>query len=264
MNRTDSINAVLYTEEVEEDASGLIVKEFPLNIIFNNRDLVTLLCSPSNLEYLVLGFLVSEGLINSLDDIKEIIIDDETGTARVETKDNRTSCERSFKPLIASAGGKGNSSFDLSGIQSQVESSITVSDIQAFTLLNELLNCSSIYRLTHGVHSAALCSKKDILISHDDIGRHNAIDKVFGECMVKGISTEDCIMTISGRISSEVLLKVAKRRIPILISKAAPTDLGVKLANYLGISVIYIRFKDTVNGNNMKIYSHGWRVTTGT
>jgi FdhD protein len=113
---------------------------------------------------------------------------------------------------------------------------------------------------THAVRSAALCDNKDIIIFHDDIGRHNAIEKVFGECILKGMATEGGIMAISGRISSEVLLRVAKRRIPILISKAAPTDLGVKLANYLGVTVIYFRFNNAISENNMKIYSHGWRV----
>lgn len=89
----------------------------------------------------------------------------------------------------------------------------------------------------------------------EDIGRHNAIDKIFGECILRGIPTDDRIIITSGRISSEILLKVAKRDIPILISKSAPTNLGVRLANDLG--VILVGF---VRGERMNVYTNGWRV----
>ncbi|NVL92945.1 MAG: formate dehydrogenase accessory sulfurtransferase FdhD, partial [Desulfobacterales bacterium] len=114
---------------------------------------------------------------------------------------------------------------------------------------------SKIYRITHGVHSAALCDAKNILVFADDIGRHNAIDKIFGQCLLEDIPTNDRIILTSGRISSEILLKVAKRNIPIIISKSAPTYLGVKLADDLGITLIGF-----VRGKKMNAYANDWRI----
>jgi FdhD protein len=105
------------------------------------------------------------------------------------------------------------------------------------------------------VHSAALCDTKSILVFSEDIGRHNAIDKVFGECLLKDIPIHDRLLVTSGRVSSEILSKAAKRRIPLLISKSAPTNLGVQLANEVGITLIgFVREK------RMNVYTHRWRV----
>jgi FdhD protein len=105
------------------------------------------------------------------------------------------------------------------------------------------------------VHSAALCENGKILVFSEDIGRHNAMDKVFGECLMKGIPTEDRLVVTSGRISSEILLKVARRQVPILISKSAPTSLGVKLAERLGITLVGF-----VRGKRANVYANNWRV----
>ncbi|MFU8796917.1 MAG: formate dehydrogenase accessory sulfurtransferase FdhD, partial [Dehalococcoidia bacterium] len=114
---------------------------------------------------------------------------------------------------------------------------------------------SEIFRTTGGVHSAALCDARDILLFSEDIGRHNAVDKIFGRCLLDDISTDDRIVVTSGRISSEILLKVARRNIPIIISKSAPTNLGLKLAGDLGVTLIGF-----VRGKRMNVYTHDWRV----
>ena len=105
------------------------------------------------------------------------------------------------------------------------------------------------------MHSAALCDNRDILVFAEDIGRHNAIDKIFGECILRDIPTDDRIVITSGRIPSEILLKVARRKIPIIISISAPTDLGVRLATDLGMTLIGF-----VRGKRMNVYTNGWRV----
>ena len=257
-DNTEKIPVLRVTEEGKEDTLDIVVKELPLTIFLNGRELVTTLCSPVSLDYLVVGILASEGLLGSKDEIKSLKVDDETGVAYVETKGNKEKTgEQLFKPLVASGGGKGASSYKMPDVDNKerVISQATISASEVAALVSDFLYRSSAYQTTHGVHSASLCDNKGILVFHDDIGRHNAIDKVFGQCLLDGIPLDDRIIITSGRISSEILLKVARRKIPILISKAAPTNLGVRLANNLGVTII--RF---IRGKGTKVYSHGWRV----
>jgi len=247
------------SKEDRQDTEGIVIKELPLTIILNNHELVTLLCSPTDLKYLAIGFLASEGFLKSKDEINRIIVDDVRGVVRVETKeDKELASELLFKRLITSGCGRGASFYSAADAASQkVDSQIKISAHEVFALANEFQHSSQLYLATHGVHSSALCDTKKILVFSDDIGRHNAIDKILGECILKDIPTEDRLIITSGRISSEILHKVAKRGIPVLISKSVPTNLGVRLANELGITLIGF-----VRGKRMNIYTNGWRVAT--
>jgi len=212
------------------------------------------------LKYLAIGFLFSEGLLQSKDEIKNIIVDDQRGVVRVETEEGKESVgDLLFKRLITSGCGRGASFYSAADVQGQVklESQVKISALDVLTLVKEFQHYSQIYRATGGVHSAALCDTKNILVFSEDIGRHNAIDKVFGQCILTDIPTDDHIIITSGRISSEILLKVVKRGVPILISKSAPTNLGVNLANDLGVTLIGF-----VRGARMNVYANGWRVVT--
>lgn len=256
--KTEKIPILHITGKGGEETIDTIVRELPLTIFLNGRELVTTLCSPVDLEYLVVGILTSEGLIESKEEIKKLEVDAEAGVAYVETRGNKkVTGGQLFKPLVASGGGKGPSSYKIPEIKEKegVISQVTVSAGEVSALVSDFLHRSSTYQATRGVHSAALCHSKGILVFHDDIGRHNAIDKVFGQCLLGGIPLNDRIIITSGRISSEILLKVVKRKIPILISKAAPTNLGVELAKNLGVTII--RF---IRGKGINVYSHGWRV----
>ena len=258
---TQRLSTLRVTEAGKKDIDDVVVTEFPLTIILNNRELVTLLCSPAGLKYLAIGFLFSEGFIRSKDEIRKIIVDDLRGVVRVETeKGDESIDELVFKRFITSGCGRGASFYSAADVQDQarIESQIVISADEVFALVNEFQHNSEVYLATHGVHSAALCDRQSISVFHDDIGRHNAVDKVFGECLLRDISTDDRIIITSGRISSEILLKVAKGKIPIIISKTAPTNLGVKLAADLGVTLIGF-----VRGRRMNVYSHGWRVVAG-
>ncbi len=248
------------TKEGKKDTEDIVIKELPLTIILNNRELVTLLCSPAGFKYLAVGFLASEGLLKSKDEIKKITVDDQRGVVRVETEeDHEHDNELLFiKRLITSGCGRGASFYSAADTVSQeVHSLMKISAHEVFALVRDFQHRSQVYRTTGGVHSAALCDNKDILLFNEDIGRHNAIDKIFGQCLLEDIPTNDRMIITSGRISSEILLKVAKRNMPILISKSAPTNLGVRLASDLGVTLIGF-----VRGERMNIYANGWRVVT--
>lgn len=121
--------------------------------------------------------------------------------------------------------------------------------------MEQFQNHCRVYRETGGTHGAALCDRHNILVSSEDIGRHNAIDKVLGECFVKDIATADRIMLTSGRVSSEILRKIALRNVPILASISAPTDLGVKLAADCGMTLLGFIREGRING-----YTNTWRL----
>jgi FdhD protein len=123
--------------------------------------------------------------------------------------------------------------------------------------MRELNQRSVLYRQSGSVHGAALAQPENILSFCEDIGRHNAVDKVFGAAFLNGFSPAGKILLTSGRVSSEILIKAVKRRIPFLFSYSGPTDLAVEMARKMGVTLIgYIR------GNGMRIYTHGERVTS--
>jgi len=259
-NEIEKIPILRLTEENRSNIEDVVAREFPLTIILNNQELVTLLCSPKDLNYLAIGFLFSEGLLSSKDEIKKIMVDDQRGVVRVETdEDKALANELVFKRFITSGCGRGASFYNAADVQNQakVESQTQMSTHEVLSLVKDFQHRSQLYRATGGVHSAALCDTKSILVFGEDIGRHNAIDKIFGQCLLNDILTDERVVITSGRISSEILLKVAKRNIPIIISKSAPTDLGVKLANDLGISLLGF-----VRGKRINAYTNDWRIVS--
>ncbi len=218
--------------------SGPVVREYPLTVKVNGKELLTTLCSPVSLDFLVAGLLFSEGFITCKGDIKSLIVKEQEHLAEVITRYPVNPQNRPLKPLIATGGGKGDSGYSLAAINNPASSSILVTVGQVTNLISAFLNSSAVYAATHGTHAAALAEPGRIVIFHEDIGRHNALDKVFGEALLHDLPLCDAIIITSGRISSEILLKVAKRNVPILISKASPTDLGVRLANQINMTLI--------------------------
>ena len=222
----------------KQAGEDIVVKEMPLTILLNGRELVTLLCSPANLKYLAIGFLLSEGLLHGKSDIKRIIADEQRGIVRVETAtDLNGEEEQVFKRIITPGCGRGAalySAADAVGMN-EVKSELLVNGIEILDLMSKFQHRSETYRSTGGVHSAALCDNKSLNVFSEDIGRHNAIDKIFGQCIWEGISTNNQIILTSGRISSEIVIKIARNNIPVLASKSAPTDTAVKLADLLGV-----------------------------
>ncbi len=258
-NEVENFPILRLTKEGRSSIEDEVARELPVTIILNDQELVTLLCSPTDLRYLAVGFLSSEGFLKSKDEIKKIIVDDQRGVVRLETvEDKEFAQDALFKRIISSGCGRGASFYSAADAASQkVESQMEISADEVFALVSEFQHGSKVYLATHGVHSAALCDKKSILVFKEDIGRHNAIDKIFGKCLLENIPTKDRIVITSGRISSEILHKVAKKGIPIIISISVPTNLGMRLADNLGITLI-----GSVRGKKrMNVYTNDWRVS---
>lgn len=251
-----------FTKEGSSRVEEAVAEEFPLTIIVNEEELVTLLCSPMDFKYLAVGFLLSEGLIANKDDITKIVVDERTGVVRVETSSGADiDRERLFKRMITSGCGRGATFYraaDAEGL-TKVDSDTRISSADIFHLASGFQHHSELYRSTHGVHSAALCVGSRIEVFYEDLGRHNAVDKVFGRCLLDDIATDGRLLISSGRVSSEILIKVAKRNIPIVVSIAAPTNSAVELAESLGVTLV-----GSVRGGKMSVYSHDYRVYEAT
>ncbi len=233
----------------------LVVEEYPLTIKVNGHRTAAVLCSPDALEPLVLGFLLSEGVVKSHREVASLSIDEEESIAEVELLD------RSYVPLQdqertrSSGCGKGAIYLDVVTTCKRNESPVRFSARSILDLSNEFNKESELFLATGGVHSAAIANGEELLFFHEDIGRHNAVDKVIGAADLGGVDIGDKMLLCSGRISSEMLIKAAKRSIPVVVSRSAPTGLAVELA--LRLKVTLIGF---ARGAKMNIYSAPERV----
>jgi len=246
MDTIERLSVMRVTGKGKRKIEDVVVTEAQLTIVVNNQRLITLPCSPNDLKFLAIGFLFSKGILKSKEEITKVDLDDSKCIVWVETeKDNH------LKPLSLSALYNAANS----KARPIVESRISIVSRDILSLVEEFQHRSEIFISTGGVHSVALCEKKDILAFKEDISRNNALDKLFGECILKDIPMKERMVVTSCRISSEILCNVAKRNIPILISKSAPTNLAVRLAAELGITLIgFVRAK------RMNVYANEWRV----
>ena len=243
----------------KRDAKALVIKELPLTIILNRRELMTLLCTPVDLKYLAIGFLFSEGWLKSKEELKKITVDDQRGVVRVETGEDKRANGLPDQQLITSGGGRRAFTHDAVNLQdkTKVNSQLSVPASRLLALAKRFQHKSHLFRATGGVHSAALYNERGILAFSEDIGRYNAIDKVLGKCILDCIPMAHHVIITSGRVSSEVVLKIARMNVPVLVSRSAPTDRSVKLAADSGITLIGF-----ARGDKMNIYSGGWRIVT--
>lgn len=242
------------SREIVEDT---IVEEVPFTLIVDDKELVTLLCMPADLEDLAMGFLFTSGLIRKKEDIRKIIIDHQRWIAHVELSNDTIAKEMIFKRIYTSGCGRGTLFYEPLDLinRSKVVSDLKIEAAMISSLAADFQKRSEIYLRTGGVHSAALADDKGITIFREDIGRHNAIDKIIGSRLRAGGDFTNKIMITSGRISSEVLLKTQKCGIPMIVSRSAPTNQAIKLARDMGITLVGF-----ARGDRMNVYSHEKRI----
>lgn len=242
----------------KENLKDIVTDEVPLTIELEGKELVTLLCSPDNLRELSIGFLYSAGLIRSMNDIENIVIDNQNLISHMELKNKDTLSELVFKRLYTSGCGKGVHFYNaLDLMHRKVEmGDFKISAGKIVELMNSFQKSSLAFKKTGGVHSAALSDGEDIVIFKEDIGRHNAIDKVIGEALMKNLNMKDLIVLTSGRITSEIVFKVQKMESALLISRSAPTDQAIKVAKAGNLTLVGF-----VRGQRINVYTAKERVT---
>jgi FdhD protein len=261
-----------------ERIDGAVIGETRWTLFVNRRELVSFMCTPSKLHYLALGFMHSEGIIQSLDDVLQLRVYEDVNRSywyqpalglngsltmrtceeAVGAIDARVKGEPTAKlgPRTLTSGCTGGVTFDdLSKQQPRLNSRFQIRLSKIFELMRLLNESASLYRHVRGVHTSGLGDQDALLVVAEDVGRHNTLDKIRGECLMRGIETRERVLVATGRISSEMLTKAAKMGVPVVVSRTSPTWLSVRLAEAWGIAVCgYTRARQT------NIYSHPERV----
>jgi len=253
MNSTVKKRTVLKFKNGEmESVEDKIVTEFPVTVKINEEEFVTMVCSPQYIEDMVIGYLASEGVIRAYTDIKNIWVQEKEGYVHVTIdKLNPYFQNLQNKRYITSCCGASRQGFvfinDALTAKKMNDISVELSIKDCFQLMNKLQQSAATFQETGGVHNAAICDKNGFMLSRMDIGRHNALDKLYGYCLKHHISIRDKVVVFSGRISSEILLKVAKIGCEVVLSKSAPTELALNLAEELGITTVGFIRNDSLN-----------------
>jgi FdhD protein len=222
-----------------DEVSGEVVREQPLTVWINGERFLTLLCSPLMVEALVVGYLWMEKVIGGLDEIARLEVSTVDGRADVTlTHAVELPTER-----ILTSGCGGGITFRIDHrLFPRLQSTLRVRPEQLAQQMKALFAAAVNYQRSRGIHGAALSDGERLLIVAEDVGRHNAVDKVKGEALLRGIPTEDRILLSTGRVSSEMLLKAARMGVPVIASRTSPTEMAVALAEQLNVTVCgYVR-----------------------
>lgn len=213
-----------------EETVDSVVIERNIRLILNGKHRFTVSLSPEELEAFVLGFMYTSGLIGSVRDVKSI----ETGEdeVRVELFDN-AKISKLF--AVGTAGGR----FPVMANRGKIFEERWMPDLSVlFVLYQDFINQSQVFTRTGGVHSAGIAGSGEVLFFSEDIGRHNAVDKVIGKALLAGIDFSAHCLLLSGRISSEVTGKAYNAGIPCLVSRSATTSLAVERARQNNMTII--------------------------
>ncbi|MHA2394081.1 MAG: formate dehydrogenase accessory sulfurtransferase FdhD [Promethearchaeota archaeon] len=266
--RKIKITKIKKNEETRIEDTVLI--ESPIDLYVNSEPLVNIICLPKDLEELSVGFLFSIGLIEVVEDIKDLKISDLDDNVFVELKESidfdvnaldmnpvgrvvDTSCGISspWRNIIKNRLDKAKIKDELWS-----ENKIKVTSKTIFTAIKKMQLATPLYKETGGCHGAAIFDLEgNILSVKEDIGRHNAIDKVIGDMLIQKRSLENVFLTSTGRLTSDSVLKAIRAKIPILASFSAAIESGIKLAYAYGITLIGF-----ARGGRMNIYTHPERI----
>lgn len=227
--------------EAAAQAESTVAVEHLMDVYVNETLTMKLVCSPSALPELVLGRLYSEGVIESTEDVTELYICQYGSRARVML--NRQAQAESSKNFVETTGTCCTGNHVLSDAFRMGSEPKTVQPIHwepewfyhAASLIRE---GTALFNATHGVHSCYLIREGEVLLFREDLGRHNALDKVIGAALMQGIDLKQCALFSSGRLPTDMVAKAIRAGVPVLASKAAPTAQGIELAKKYRLTLI--------------------------
>lgn len=238
-----------------EKKTDFVAVETPLHLFVNNVFWVTILCTPTNLKELAVGHLLSEGILKSIDEIEEVTVKEAEQSCYVKVKqsvnlDDRIKLSRLHARVITSACG-GGSPYQYKGKNPVVESNLRINARIIFDSVNQLNFKAEGFRQTGGLHVAAIYLNDGSLVAlAEDVGRHNAVDKVIGMAALNKVDFAECFLALSGRISGDVAFKAAKVGLPIVASLAAALSSGITMAEDSNLTLAGF-----VRGKRLNIYT---------
>ena len=236
--------------------SDFIIKEERVSFYLNGVKIISTMCLPNDQDAHILGFLFNEGVIEKYSDVKSIKIANDGLRVFMEAKINETNITNLYHEKTLTSGCCVGVSANFEGriLQKFVSSKARFSLESLSKKIAEFERESELFNLTGCVHKVMIFCENRAFVS-EDIGRHNALDKAIGKAIMAGADLSSAVLIVSGRLSMEMVIKCAMSGIPLVISRAATTALGIKSALKLGITLIGF-----ARNGKMNIYTHKGRI----
>jgi len=240
----EGINTLYSTQVVDEHGETreiALTGERPLTIYLDKKEIVTLMTMGSQPELLTLGYLRNQGLIQSLSNIIAIQVDWDVEAVAVTTQQQQLDIDEILsKRTVTSGCGQGTM---FGNVMASLEKlTITCSDFTADTIyqvLAGLTEYNKVYKQAGAVHGCALCSNSgQVQVFVEDVGRHNAVDAISGWMLLNDVSGADKVFYTTGRLTSEMVIKVAQMQVPLLLSRSGITEMGLSIAQKIGIGLV--------------------------
>lgn len=260
MENAKYLKTVVIDKLIENEATeveDVTIEEARLSLYLNGEKAISMMTIPKDQEAHAIGFLMSENVISSIDDVIEIKLSEDGLRVDVSANINEDSLKHLYKEKTLTSGCGG-------GVTGTADSELvipfnqTAFKVEPQTIYDEVkifYKESELYNLTGCVHKAMIYLLDGTTITAEDIGRHNAIDKAIGKCKLQRLDTTKSILFVSGRLSSEMVTKAVMHKIPIVVSRTAPTYLGVQTAHKHGLTLIGF-----ARGKKMNLYTHSGRI----
>ena len=216
-----------------------VVEERPLTIYLNRQEIVTAMTIGDYPDYLALGFLRNQGMLHANDEITRVDYDEELETVVVRTA-RETDYEDKMKRKTRTSGCAVGTVFGdmMEGLEDVTLPQTQVRTSWLYALSAKINRTPSLYLQAGAIHGTVLCSGDRPLVYMEDVGRHNAVDKIAGWMLSEGVSADDKILYTTGRLTSEMVIKTAMMGIPVLASRSGFTAWGVEIAQQLGLTLI--------------------------
>jgi len=236
----DPTHNVTAINEFGQPVEGQIAGERPLTIYLDRQEIVTLMTLGTHPELLTLGYLRNQGLLEEIDTIESVQVDWESDAVAVTTQNVRIDWDQRLgRRMVTTGCGQGTV---FSNILEQLDNThlkpLTLQQSSIYTLLRKLKDYNAIYRSAGAVHGCALCQGEEILAFIEDVGRHNAVDAIAGLMWLEGIGGADKLFYTTGRLTSEMVIKVSQMGVPALLSRSGITQMGLDLARKVGITLL--------------------------